>query len=136
MSATPRFADDHAEILNLMARYCLLLDLDDVEGWVALFTPDAAYEVYGRTFSGHDGLRRMMSGAPGGLHLGGPPVVDLLDGGRARTQQNLLFIDRTTGESRSAVYHDDLVRTDDGWRIASRRCQFIVPGGLSDRPVS
>ena len=66
----PTFADDHAEISNLLARYCVLLDQDDVDAWVDLFTPDATYHVYGRAFKGHDGLRKMMSGAPGGLHLG------------------------------------------------------------------
>jgi 3-phenylpropionate/cinnamic acid dioxygenase small subunit len=130
----PNFAEDHAEISNLLARYCILLDLQDVEGWVDLFTPDATYHVYGHTFAGRDGLRKMMSGAPGGLHLGGPPMIEELDGDRARTLQNLLFIERTTGEMRRSVYDDELVRTEAGWRIASRRCRFIVADGLSDRP--
>jgi len=123
-------------ISDLLARYCLTLDLDDVDGWVALFTPDATYEVYGRSFEGHDGLRRMLAGAPGGLHLGGPPVIELVDRDHARTTQNLLFVDRANGASRSAVYTDELRRTAYGWRIAKRRCRFIVPGGLSDRPAS
>ena len=135
MTTMPTRADDHDEIRNLLARYCLLLDHDDLDGWIELFSEDATYEVYGRAFTGRDGLRRMLSGAPGGLHLGGPPVIELLASDRARTQQNLLFVDRTNGLSRSAVYDDTLVRTDDGWRFASRRCRFIVPDGLSDRPA-
>ncbi len=131
MMPTP---EDNVAISQLLARYCITLDLDDVDGWVALFTPDASYEVYGRSFDGHTGLHRMMAGAPGGLHLGGPPVIDVLAPDRARTMQNLLFIERTTGEMRSAVYTDELHRTADGWRIAKRRCQFIVADGLSDRP--
>ena len=134
MTPVPTPADDHAEIRNLLARYCLLLDHDDVDAWVTLFTPDATFEVYGRTFAGHDGLRRMLSGAPGGLHLGGAVAIDLVDVDHARTQQNLLFIDRASGEQRSAVYYDELLRTDDGWRIRSRRCKFIVADGFSDRP--
>jgi hypothetical protein len=132
MLATP---EDHVAICDLMARYCLTLDVDDVEGWVALFTPDARYEVYGRSFDGHEGLRRMAAAAPGGLHLGGPPVIELLDEERARTTRNLLFVERGDGVSRSAVYTDELVRTPDGWRIASCRCRFIVADGLSDRPA-
>jgi hypothetical protein len=128
-------ADDHAEIRNLIARYCLTLDLDDVDGWVALFTPDAVYEVYGRSFVGHDGLRKMMAGAPGGLHLGGPPVIEMPDDDHARTLRNLLFVDRATGEQRNAVYEDELVRGADGWRITRCRCRFIVRDGLSDRPA-
>jgi 3-phenylpropionate/cinnamic acid dioxygenase small subunit len=127
--------EDHVAITDLLARYCLALDLDDVDSWVALFTPDASYEVYGRSFEGHDGLRKMMEGAPGGLHLGGPPVIEMVDPDHARTMQNLLFVDRASGASRSAVYTDELRRTADGWRIAKRRCRFIVDSGLSDRPA-
>jgi len=126
--------EDHVEISQLLARYCLTLDHDDVDGWVALFTPDATYEVYGRVWDGHEGLRRMMTGAPGGLHLGGPPVIRMLDPDRAETRQNLLFVDRADGTLRGAVYTDELIRTSDGWRIARRRCQFITRDGLADRP--
>lgn len=126
--------EDHVAITQLLARYCLTLDHDDVDGWVALFTEDAEYEVYGRTFRGHDGLRRMMTGAPGGLHLGGPPVIRMVDADRAEAQQNLLFAEAAEGILRSAVYDDTLVRTPDGWRIARRRCRFITREGFADRP--
>jgi hypothetical protein len=126
--------EDHVEITDLLARYCIALDVDDVEGWLDLFTDDGRFEVYGRSFAGHDGLRRMATGAPGGLHLGGPPVIEMLTADTARTRQNLLFVERTGAEQRSAVYTDELRRTPSGWRFVSRRCQFIVAGGLSDRP--
>ncbi len=125
--------EDHVEITQLLARYCLTLDHDDIDGWVALFTDDAAYEVYGRTFTGHDGLHRLMTGAPRGLHLGGTPVIDMVDADHATTVQNLLFVP-TDGFTRSAVYTDQLVRTSTGWRIAARRCRFIVADGLADKP--
>lgn len=119
---------------DLLARYCLALDRDDVDGWVDLFLPDARYEVFGRSFVGHEELRRMLEGAPRGLHLGGPPVIEMDTADRARTARNLLFVDRRTGESRKAVYVDELQRTKEGWRIAVCRCRFIVAQGLSDRP--
>lgn len=131
MKLTP---EDDTEIRNLLARYCLLLDQDEVEPWVQLFTPDASYHVYGRAFVGHEGLRKMMSGAPGGLHLGGPPAIEAVDADHARAQQNLLFIERSGAEMRRSLYDDELVRTDEGWRIATRRCRFITAEGLSDRP--
>jgi SnoaL-like domain len=127
-------AEDHALITNLLARYCLALDLEDIDAWVALFTPDASYEVFGRTWDGHEGLRKMMRAAPGGLHLGGPPVIEMAGPDQARTTQNLLFVEAKAGIMRRSVYTDELRRTADGWRIAKRRCQFIVAEGLSDRP--
>jgi len=126
--------EDHVAIANLLARYCIALDEDDIDTWVALFTPDAAYEVYGRTWRGPDGLRKMMGAAPGGLHLGGPPVIEMIGADHARTRQNLLFVERTSGIARRSLYTDELRRTEDGWRIVKRRCQFIVADGLSDRP--
>jgi hypothetical protein len=126
--------EDHVAIADLLARYCLALDTDDADGWVALFLPDARYEVYGRTFEGHEGLRRMIGGAPGGLHLGGPPVIEMTGRDRAHAQRNLLFVERASGESRRAVYDDELQRTASGWRIAHTRCRFITAEGLRDRP--
>ncbi len=126
--------EDHVAIADLLARYCLALDADDVDRWVDLFLPDARYETYGRSFEGHDGLRRMIGEAPGGLHLGGPPVIEMTAPDRAKTTRNLLFVDRRTGESRSAVYTDELHRTAEGWRIARCRCRFLVADGLCDRP--
>jgi hypothetical protein len=126
--------EDHTAITDLLARYCLALDLDDVDTWISLFTPDATFQVYGRSWDGHEGLRKMMRGAPGGLHLGGPPVIEMLGADQAKTMQNLLFVERTSGTTRQSIYNDELQRTQDGWRIFTRRCQFIVPDGLSDRP--
>ena len=56
--------DDSIEITNLLARYCLLLDVDDIDAWVGLFTSDATYEVFGRTWEGPEGVRKMTSRAP------------------------------------------------------------------------
>jgi SnoaL-like domain len=125
---------DYAEIANLLAEYCLALDRDEIDRCVTLFTEGGSFQVYGRSFEGREAIRKMMVSAPGGLHLGGPPFVENIDGDRARVQQNLLFVDRTTGESRRALYTDDFLRTDDGWRIHTRKCQFLVATGLSDRP--
>jgi len=45
-----------------------------------------------------------------------------------------LFVDRVSGEIRKALYSDELVRTPDGWRIKKRRCEFITPDGIRNRP--
>ena len=125
--------EDQIEIVDLLARYCLALDRHDLDAWVSLFTDDAQYLAFGRTFEGNAGLRAMMEGAPRGLHLGGLPLI-AVDGDTASAIQNALFVDAATHESRLVVYTDELVRAEHGWRFRSRRCQFIVADGLSDRP--
>lgn len=127
--------EDNVAICQLLARYCLALDIDDIDAWVDLFTPDATYEVFGRSWDGPDGLRKMVRTAPGGLHLGGPPMIEMVGTDEARTRQNLLFLERGTGVARSCVYDDVIRRTPEGWRIARRRCRFIVADGLADRPA-
>ena len=32
--------EDQVAIIDLLARYCLTLDMDDVDGWVGLYLPD------------------------------------------------------------------------------------------------
>lgn len=131
MKPTP---EDYAEIANLLAEYCSALDRDEIDHCVSLFTEDGSFEVYGRSFDGHERLRKMMGSAPGGLHLGGLPLVEEVEGDLARGRQNLLFIDKSGSELRRTLYIDEFRRTQSGWRIRKRKCQFIVAGGISDRP--
>ena len=65
----------------------------------------------------------------------GLTVLERIDDDHVTTQRNLLFVERASGTMRSAVYDDELVRTPEGWRIASTRCRFIVADGLADRPA-
>jgi len=123
-------AADQLAITGLLARYCVLLDLVDVEGWVALFTSDATYEVDGRTHHGHDGLRRLFQGTQRGLHLAGPPVIEADGPDRARTTRNALFVNRRSGALRHTFYRDELVRTAGGWRIADCVCRFVTGDGI------
>ncbi len=133
-TATEQTTADQLAIGQILARYCLYLDRQDTDGWIGLFTPDGVYEVYGRTWEGHDRLRAMADAAPPGLHLGGPPVIEPTGDGRARSYRNLLFVPLDDQPHRRALYTDDLVKTPDGWRIQRCRCQFVTPDGIADRP--
>jgi hypothetical protein len=125
--------EEHLALLDLWARYCSHLDHGDIESYIELFTPDAVYEVYGRAFEGHEGLRKMMRGAPHGLHLGGPPVIEMIDDVTASTTHNLYFVP-VGDEPRRALYRGEMRKTAEGWRIARWRCQFITSEGVQDRP--
>ncbi|MBL7501776.1 nuclear transport factor 2 family protein [Frankia sp. CNm7] len=125
---------DYVAINELLARYCVTLDLDDVEGWLDLFAPDASYDVDGRTYQGRETLRRLARTVPRGLHLAGPPIVETDGPDRARTTRNALFVNRHNGTLRHTYYVDDLVRTGEGWRIAACRCRFVTSRGVADWP--
>jgi len=125
---------DYVSINGLLARYCVTLDLNDIDGWLDLFTADASYDVDGRTYQGRERIRRLVGTVPHGLHLSGPPVIETNGPDWARTTRNTLFVNRHSGVLRHAFYVDDLVRTDGGWRIASCRCRFVTSHGIADWP--
>ncbi len=128
--------EDQAAIRELIAGYALALDAGDIDGCVELFTADAEFLVYGRTFAGHDGIGGMFRNAPHGLHLTGVTRIDIRDD-TATARSQVLFIRAHDLHLRPALYDDELVRDDtDGgrWRFRRRRCQFITSHGLSDSP--
>lgn len=126
-------ADAHTAINDLLARYCVLLDREDVDAVAELFAEDAQFHVFGHTYEGPAGVRHVLRGAPRGLHVAGPPVIDV-GPGRATVAQNLVYADATTHALRLVMYDDVLVETPAGWRFAERRIRFLGPDGLVDKP--
>jgi uncharacterized protein (TIGR02246 family) len=127
---------DQAAIRELIAGYALALDTGDIDGCVRLFTADAEFLVYGRSFPGRDGIGRMFRDAPHGLHLTGVSRIDIRDD-TATARSQVLFVRAGDLRLRPALYDDELVRdvTDAGrWRFRRRRCRFITSHGLSDSP--
>ena len=125
---------DREQIDDLLTDYALALDVDDIESCVQLFTPDGGFEVYGRRFAGWDGLRTMMTAAPRGMHFAGRAQIDV-SADRAAVRSQLIFFEASQAETRLAIYDDDVVRVEGRWRFQTRRCQFLTPDGLSDRPA-
>jgi uncharacterized protein (TIGR02246 family) len=123
---------DHDAIRDLLATYAMTLDVDDIDGCLALFTDDAEFVVFGKTLSGHDRIRKMLTRAPRGMHLGGALLVDV-DGQQATVRSQVLFVDSSTHELRPALYDDALIKTNGHWRFRCRRCRFITKNGLTDR---
>ena len=124
---------DHAAIRELIAGYALALDGGDVEGCVRLFTGDAEFLVYGRSFAGHDGIGKMFRDAPRGLHLTGVSRIDVRDD-TATARSQVLFVRAGSLQLRPALYDDELVRVDGHWLFRRRRCRFITSAGLADSP--
>lgn len=124
---------DRSAIRELVAGYALALDEGDIDQCLSLFTPDAEFKVYGRTFAGHAGIGKMFRDAPSGLHLTGVSRIDVR-GDTATARSQVLFVRSGDLHLRPALYDDELVRTDGQWRFRRRRCQFVTSRGLSDTP--
>jgi uncharacterized protein (TIGR02246 family) len=128
--------DDEAAIRDLIAAYALALDAGDVEACVELFTADAEFCVYGKSFAGQQGIGAMFRDAPRGLHLTGVSRIDVGDD-TATARSQVLFVRAGDLHLRPALYDDELVRDSAAsgrWRFRRRRCQFVTSYGLSDSP--
>ena len=111
---------DTRAIMALLGRYAHYLDTAQFDEVARLWTDDGTLLVFGRTIVGFDALREFFAGAVTGKHLGGVPIIDL-DGDTARVQSDFAFWRGSDLVLFSAGYYiDNVARTEDGWRFASR----------------
>ena len=124
-----RLADELA-IRSVLDEYCLQLEINAFDDWLDLFTDDTVYEVYRMTLTGKAEVTKILSQAPHGVHVPGATRIEL-DGDRAETVQNYLFISNSTDEWNAGWYWRELVRTDKGWRITHTKVTFARKGELA-----
>jgi hypothetical protein len=117
-----KLADEMA-IRAALAEYCLRLEVDSFEDWLDIFTDDTVYEVYRKVLNGRSEVRAMLSLAPEGVHIGGPARITL-DGDRAETIQNYLFIASEDAAWNMGWYFRTMVRTAEGWKISHTRVKM------------
>ena len=121
--------DDRVELHELAARYGTAIDDRDWDALSAVFTADALYvldgfgDIDGR-YEGWPAIRALMAGStahPVAHHVTNVVVdeADDPDGERARMRSKIVG-PGPNGRVGSADYDDVVVRTPDGWRIASR----------------
>ncbi len=114
-------AQDYADIQQLYARYNWAIDAGDVEGYVALYTPDGSFN----TFTGADGLRTFMKSRPAGTrrHWNSNLVITPSPEG-ASGKVYLLLVDvgaKPPAISTAARYQDVLVKSGGAWRFKKRQ---------------
>ncbi len=126
--------DDVVAIQQLAAAYCHHMDDGDGEAVASLFVDDGQIEIIDLVTSvGHDEIAANSSlfpqVMPGGRHIVQNVWVDG-DGDSATMRAYLANI--VAGDTPSAVqtgrYHDEVVRTADGWRF--RRRTLTLDGRL------
>jgi uncharacterized protein (TIGR02246 family) len=125
-------ADDELAVRNLVARVAQYADGPDVDAYVALFTPDAIWDMPGAPRQGHDEIRagseeRRAAGqtGPGSKtrHVVSTVAVRV-DEGHAVADSVWQFYADTASSPRLALmgtYHDELVRVGREWKLARRQ---------------
>ncbi|MFD6453782.1 MULTISPECIES: nuclear transport factor 2 family protein [unclassified Nocardia] len=122
--------DDVIELEQLLARYAVTITKGDIEGLIAVFTPDGNYSAFGDTYP-LDEFPDLVAAAPKGLFLTGTPALEI-DGDTASGTQPLCFIEQSTHDMRIGYYSDTYARTDAGWRLRTRAMTFIRRNGDHD----
>ncbi len=120
-------AADRLEILDLAARYNHLMDSRDPEGWAGCFTPDGVFDGGARLQANGRAeliafMERLIARDIPAVHWNNNIVIEGA-GDAASMTLYLLVIDLRDGPvaTHFGVYHDELVRTPDGWRFQRRR---------------
>jgi hypothetical protein len=139
--------DDFERIRRLVALYAQLLDSGRLSEWGELFTADATFAVYGRTYRGRDEIVREIGGmqpGPGASvkHLLLAPVVDLGHDGEALAWTDVTVLAAASGRPASIAtmgrYHDRLLREDGRWRFRERVLVLAgdpLPDGVAPLPA-
>jgi len=117
--------DDRAEITELLARHGHLFDDGELDRLDLLFTASVRYDVTafgGGVLQGIEAIRAATLALgdrnPVGHHVTNVVLTEQPDGSvRARSKGIGVYADGTAG---SVTYEDEIVRTDDGWRIDAR----------------
>lgn len=122
--------DDLMEIHQLLARYAVTITKGDLDGLLAVFTPDGTYSAFGDTYPLEE-FPELVEAAPKGLFLTGTALVELA-GDTGTGTQPLCFIDHATHEMRIGYYNDTYQRTPAGWRLRTRAMTFIRRNGAHD----
>ena len=126
-------AQDYVEIQMLYARYNHVIDAADIEGYVALYTADGAFN----NFSGQDGLRTFMKNRNPGTrrHWNTNLLITPTPEG-AKGAVYLMFLDvgmKPPAVTSAGRYEDSLVKTPQGWRFKKRQT-FPDPAPAAQTP--
>ena len=139
--------EDKLAIQEVIAQYSYTYDAQDAEGFAALFTEDAVWELFAAgaihptirlesraAIHGwamqrlHERRRRFIS-----RHYQSSTMFETLTAESARTRTMLLVTHQDVTEASprltaSGVYHDEWRKTPEGWRLVHRRLHHDTRG--------
>ena len=126
MTDTTNAVEDELEIRRLLAHYCHVLDDGHFDRLGEVFSERGAFLIDGEGPRGLGPLiahlRVVQADGRRGVHILSAPSITIDDDGAA-AETDIAFHLKKDGAWMVAVvgrYSDELVRTDDGWRIETR----------------
>jgi hypothetical protein len=127
---------DHSDawqVANLVTQYNRSFDGDDIESWLATFTPDGQFVSRSEgAIVGHEAMREWFAAHEHNtIHVTTDPTLEQ-DGDVVRHRCTIMvFRKMKEGVVLGSVgeYADEVLRTDAGWRFVSRAptTQPVVP---------
>ena len=135
--------EDIVEIHQLFVDYGRALDDGDIDRYVSLFSVDGVLDLGPiGSAQGHDNIRRIMVRALDGLvgasyHLITSPQITISgDVAQATVMWTVIHRDDNGQPHVTMIgkHHDQLIRQDKQWRIASRRGTIDIPSRYRTPP--
>lgn len=130
----PERLADRLALHGLRAAYTHRYDGGDLDGFVALFADDGLLQLGPAGWArGHAELRERLAGPMASIgfacHFTTDEVTEFTGPDTARgTSRFAVHTGRTPDIQGAGTYHDEYVRTPDGWRFASRTISFFYMG--------
>jgi len=116
--------EDLRQIHNLLADYGATLDEGRWDDHLALWAEECEFVAFGRSYRGRGAIDRFMRNAVAGKHVTALPRLEL-EGDRAHSVADFVFYRSSDLALYTAgAYRDDLVRTDEGWKLARREADI------------
>jgi uncharacterized protein (TIGR02246 family) len=118
---------DEEAIRQVLAQYCLLLDMGDFDGWAELYEEDAVFAVPAANSEvrGREAIRRWMSETYQWVHTGrhmvANPIIKV-DGDRAKVVSEAVFFLKTPDGPQVGLIglYRDVFHKADAWRFLRR----------------
>jgi ketosteroid isomerase-like protein len=125
--------DDRSALADLAAHYAAAVDFRDFERLRQVFIADCRLDTGRGVRDGIDAVLEAMQGLlryEATTHVLGQQLLELHDGDVRGVTYCTAHHLGTDGDSRTDTvmhihYHDRFVRTDEGWRIATRRLETL-----------
>lgn len=127
--------------LEVVTSYARAVNDWDIDAFVDHFTPDGVWRRPGdHVMAGHDQIRAFMDSQPVPgpdrtvRHVNGGVDVDVIDGDHAAVWSQTTVYDGAgtdvlpapmDGPTLIVEYRDQMVRTDDGWRLRERNTTVV-----------